>query len=147
MVLFIYKVVKEMKLNNKGFTLIEIIVTVSILSIMFVSLAIMASSTLSITDTQAYDIMKKSIITQANDYIIECENNLLDCTNDFRWIEQGNSKSTSFNVSVLTKYGYFTKDEYINPITNEDISDCLVINVTKDNNGNIDVDLDDADCQ
>ena len=136
-----------MKLNNKGFTLIEIIVTVSILSIMFVSLAIMASGTLSITDSQAYDIMQKSIITQANDYIIECENNLLDCTNDFRWTKQGDSKSTSFNVSVLTKYGYFTNDEYINPITSKDISNCLVINVIKDNIGNINIDLDDTDCQ
>lgn len=144
---YIYNRGASMKINNKGFTLIELLLTIAIVSILMVSFVLVVNSTFSLTEKQAYEVLKKGIIKQSAEYVTECDNNLISCKNDYEWIKDGNNLTTSFKLGVMKKYSYFNNDEYINPITNEDISNCLIINVTKDKYSSIDVKLDDSKCQ
>jgi len=99
-----------------------------------------------LTDEKAYESLQKSIINQSREYIIECDNGLIECKNDYVWVGQGNINKTSFLLGVLKKYSYFTEQDFINPITKEDISNCLIINVIKNEFGSIAINLDDSKC-
>ena len=136
-----------MKINNNGFTLVELLFSISLLAILSISFAIIVTNTFSLTDEGAYKILKNSVIAQTNQYIIECENDLINCENDYMWKVVGENMETSFKLNVMKKYSYFSEDMHINPITNKDISDCLIINVIKDKNSIIDVILDDSNCE
>ena len=59
----------------------------------------------------------------------------------------GEVKQTKFNLGVMKKYGYFNEEDYINPMTNEEISDCLIINAIKDKYYTVEITLDDSTCK
>lgn len=133
-------------MNNKGFSLIELLLSIAILSILMITFMIVINNTFSYTDEQAYESLKKSIINQVNIYILECDNGIIECKNDYTWSEVENNKETSFNLNTMRGYSYFTENEYINPITNEDIGECLVINVVKNEFSSLEVSLNDSEC-
>ena len=66
-------------MNNKGFTLVEVLATLVIISIISFVILKQASSTLSITKNESYKLMKNNIISSAKDYINECNNKILNC--------------------------------------------------------------------
>lgn len=133
-------------MNNKGFTLIELLVTIAIISVATLSFVLIVNNTFSMTDEKTYEIMKKSIVTQAKDYILECDNNIINCNGDYIWNKENDNLNTSFPLSRMKKYGYFKENEFINPMTEEDISDCLIINVIKDKYSSLNIELDDTKC-
>lgn len=133
-------------MNNKGFTLIEVLCLIFLISILFVASFLVINDTLSITDEKAYQIVKENIILQTKTYIDECENNIIDCKNDYKWEEINNNKITFINLSLLKKYNYFDSNEIINPLTKKDLSSCLKIKVTKDEYSSISVLLDESNC-
>jgi len=133
-------------MNNKGFTLIELLISIAILSILMLSFIIIINNTFGLTDEKAYESLQKSIINQSREYIIECDNGLIECKNDYVWVGQGNINKTSFLLGVLKKYSYFTEQDFINPITKENINECMIIYVTKDSYATINVELDDSRC-
>lgn len=133
-------------MNNKGFTLIEVVLTVTIVSLLFIIVIVSVNKTFALTNERAYEISKKNIKTIVDNYIYECENNLIGCDNDYSWIVESNYKSTSFYLNVLNKYDYFDKDDLINPITNNKLDDCMIISVVKKDDGIIDINLDDSNC-
>lgn len=133
-------------MNNKGFTLIELLITIAIISILALSFVIVINNTFGITNQKAYDILLGSIKTQTYEYIRECDNNLIECNGDYAWIDSEDDMTTSFSLSVLKKYSYFNEKDYINPLTGEDISDCLIINAVKDKYSVITINLDDNNC-
>lgn len=135
------------KINNKGFTLIEVLITIAILSFVTITFFAIVSNTFSITDDKAYEVFKKSIVNQVNDYIIECDNSLIDCKGDYIWQTSENVQKASFSLNVMKKYSYFSEEDYINPITNKDISNCLIINVIKDEYSSLEISLDDSTCE
>lgn len=135
-------------MNNKGFTLIEMLFTISIISMFTIVFTISISKTFGLSTEKEYEIMKKSIINQVGEYIYECDNNLINCQNDYDWINiDEKTKVTSINLSILKKYNYLKKEEYINPKTKEDISNCLIINVEKDARGIMNINLEDSKCK
>lgn len=134
-------------MNNRGFTLIELLVSISIMSIVSIVFFVVIGNTFGLSNEKAYDIMKKGIISQVSEYIYECDNNLITCSNDYVWKNDGDNKTTFFYLDVMRKYEYFNEEDYINPITGEDVGKCMVINVNIDKNYTISVDLDDSECK
>lgn len=133
-------------MNNKGFTLIEVLCVIFLISILFVASFLVVKDTLSITDEKAYQILKENIISQTKTYIDECENNIINCKKDFEWKKVNDNKIAYVNLSLLKKYNYFDNDEIINPLTKKDMSSCLKIKVIKDKYSSISIFLDESEC-
>ncbi len=121
-------------MNNKGFTLVEVLATLVIISIISFVILKQASSTLSITKNESYKLMKNNIISSAKDYINECNNKILNC--NLNW----DNNKIVFKASTLEENGYFKNLN--SPIDNKNLGNCLEIEVTK-NNSIIDVELHD----
>ena len=137
---------KYKKINNKGFTLIELLIAIAVMSVITITFMSILNNTFSMTDEKAYEAFKKGIIKQVNNYITECDNNLISCKNDYTWKKEGDIKTTSFKLNVMKKYSYFIDLNYKNPMNNQDVSDCLIINVIKNNHSIIDIIIDDTNC-
>ena len=133
-------------MNNNGFTLIEVLCVIFLISILFVASFLVVKDTLSITDEKAYQILKENIISQTKTYIDECENNIINCKKDFEWKKVNDNKIAYINLSLLKKYNYFDNDEIINPLTKKDMSSCLKIKVIKDKYSSISIFLDESEC-
>lgn len=133
-------------MNNKGFTLIEVIITITLFSVIMVVVLVSVNDTFSLSSEKSLEIMYKSIISQASQYVYECDNNLIECNGDYIWVEENNIKKTSFYLDVMSKYGYFSSGDYVNPVSKSKINNCLIINVKKTYNQDIYVDLDDSNC-
>ena len=74
-------------MNNKGFTLVEVLVTISLLSIIMIGVIANIGDTFSLSSSKSYEILKKSIITVSEEYIYECDNGLINCQNDYEWVK------------------------------------------------------------
>ena len=126
-------------MNNKGFTLIELLISVLIIGLISIIAFNLVGDTLALSKDNAYDVMKNNIVNVTSDYILECDNGLINCENDFV-----NGDEFSFKVGVLKKYGYFESLE--NPINGNDISSCMIVLVNRGDNGTLDISLDDSGC-
>jgi len=82
------------KLNNKGFTLVEVIAVVVILAILAILLVPNVSSLLNRGGNEAYDNLKKSILVAAKEYV-----------NDNRYSE---TKIETVCVETLVVNGYLS---------------------------------------
>ena len=133
-------------MNKKGFTLTEMVVAISVISLLFTVVIVSITDAFGLTDEKSYEIMKKSIISSVNNYIYECDNDLLSCKGDYEWVKIDGNYKTSFSLNVLKKYSYLNIDSFVNPITDEDVSECIIVNVNKDSYSNINVSLDDSEC-
>lgn len=117
-------------MNNKGFTLTEVLAVLIIISIALLVTANEIGKTLSITKTESYNLMKENIVKASETYIKECQSKVIDC--NLNWQDN----KTSFKARVLKENGY-----YINlnsPIDNKELDDCLNINAER-NNGIIEI--------
>lgn len=121
-----------MKLNNKGFSLIEVVASLAIISFVFILVVSISTNTFSINKNKAYELMKNNIIKASKNYISECENGILKC--NLAWSEN----KTELDINDLKESGYFKN--LISPIDGKDVSDCLNIEVSK-SNGVIDINL------
>ena len=129
-------------MNNKGFTLIEMLLTISMIALIAIIVSFSISSTLSVSKENSYDILKNNTIDMANMYIMECEANAIDCSDDYVWEDN----KTSFLANKLILRGYSSQDELINPINEKDISNCLIINVLANENNVYTLSIDDSKC-
>lgn len=129
-------------MDNKGFTLIEVLITLAIIAIIVVIVTFSIGSTLSISKEKSYEILKNNIVNMANLYVMECESNSIDCKNDYKWL----NNKTSFSANNLLLRGYLSSEELINPINEQDISNCLIINASVDANKVYTIELDDSKC-
>ncbi len=118
--------------NNKGFTLVEVLSSLVIITLIIIVVLNISHNTFSISKEQAYEIMKNNIHKASENYIRECESKQLHC--NLNW----NNNRTEFYVVKLKEYGYFTTLR--SPIDGKDIGKCLLIEVEK-NNGTLDIEL------
>ena len=121
-------------MNNKGFTLIELIATLLIIAITSIIIVSFAGNTLSISKEKAYESMKNNIMSASYDYINECDNKILTC--HYKW----ENNKTSFLAIALKESGYIKSLN--SPIDDNDLSYCLVINATK-LNGTVSITIED----
>jgi len=111
-------------MNNKGFTLIEV------LGVLFIGLIIVVisfmtfGSTMSVTHNEAYKIMKNNIVAVGYDYINECNLKTINC--DFSF--EGNNR---FNAKTLQNTGFF--EDLKSPIDGKYLGECLVLDAVKSN--------------
>ena len=119
--------------NNQGFTLIEVIITIVLISLVLVIAANLVTNTLAASSNTTYKLVKNNIINASYQYIEECNNQIIDCHFDFQ-------NNNTFKASVLKQYGYF--NNLNSPIDDKDLGDCLIIKATKEN-GVVIIDLED----
>ena len=113
-------------MDNKGFTLIEMVLIILIISLIFLVIVRISTNTFSITNEKSYEITKSNIINATDKYILECNNKVINC--DLQW----NDNKTIVKASSLIEAGYFK--EIINPINNKNLKECLTIEVKKQEN-------------
>ena len=94
-------------MNNKGFSLIEVLVTISVLSHIMIIATASITNSFAISNEKSYDILKQNIIKQVKIYIYECDNNLINCKDDYKWENINNTSKTSFSLEIMQKYNYF----------------------------------------
>ena len=112
-------------MNNKGFTLTEVLAGLIIISIALIVVSKQIGKTLSATKNEAYALMKKNIIEASETYLKECMAQENKCS--FEWEEN----KITFNAYVLKEYGYYTN--FKSPIDNKELDNCLTIIATKNN--------------
>ena len=121
-------------MNHKGFTLVEAIIVVVLLSLVFVFVLRNFDFTMTLGRDEAYKIMKNNVLTSGYHYVDECIAGTLIC--DF-----SDSDYYKFSASVLKKYGYFSNLD--SPVDGKDLGECLVI-VGEKKNGVVILDLIDS---
>lgn len=84
-------------MNNKGFTLIEVISVVVIISCIGIIITFCVKNTFSMTTNEAYNIMKSNIVSAASNYVQECNSGIMKCNL---------SENTSISVDLLVENGY-----------------------------------------
>lgn len=119
--------------NNKGFTLIEVLITIVIISLILLITTNLISNTLAASENTTYKLLKNNLVSTSYKYVEECTNNLIECNFDFQ-------NNNTFTASVLKQTGYF--NNLNSPIDGKDLSDCLILTATK-NNGVVVIDLKD----
>lgn len=122
-------------MNNKGFTLIEILVTLVLVAVVFGVAISVLKPTMSAGKKETYELMKNNIVTISYDYINECNLETIKCDFDF-------DNNNTFSVVELKNAGFIKSLE--SPIDGKDLGSCLSIKATK-SNGVVVVDLID-DC-
>ncbi len=124
-------------MNRYGFSLVELIVVITLIAIVVILVLNFSGNTLSITEEYVDSITYDNVVKASKNYVLECESNLLEC--NYIW----NDKKTSFSAIYLVDAGYFKE---IKNNQNQDISNCLIINVDKSNNS-YKINLDDSNCK
>ena len=120
-------------MNNKGFTLIEVVISIVIISLILIVTTNLITNTLAASENTTYKLVKNNIISAGYRYIEECTNGVIQC--DFNY-----KNKNKFNASVLKQYGYF--NNLTSPIDNKDLGECLILEA-KQENGVILIDLKD----
>lgn len=111
-------------MNNKGFTLIEVLSVLVLVSIVLLSVFLTFGSTMSASKEEAYKLMKNNIVSAGYDYVNECNLGTIVC--DFSY-----DSNNKFNAKALQNAGFFTNLE--SPIDGKDLSSCLILDVSKSN--------------
>ena len=111
------------KINNNGFTLIEVLGVIILISIIGGLAINTVGSTVSASREEAYQIMKNNIVSAGYDYINECALGSLQC--DFSY------DNNKFWAKDLQNAGFF--DNLESPIDGKDLSGCLLLEVVKSN--------------
>lgn len=121
-------------MNNKGFTLIEVLGAVLLISVVMIVISSQISSSLAVSKEKSYSLMKKNLISVSYDYIQECNQGLITC--DFSFED-----NNTFSAVVLKNSGYFSDLE--SPMDGKYLGDCLIFHAKKENGVTI-VDLEDT---
>ncbi|MEE3342627.1 MAG: prepilin-type N-terminal cleavage/methylation domain-containing protein [Bacilli bacterium] len=120
-------------INNKGFTLIEVLASLVIITFIVIIVVSFSGDTLSINKDRAYRIMKNNIYKVSQDYVKECEAEITTC--DLEW----NDNKAEFNVYKLKEAGYFKNLR--SPIDGKDVGNCMIVKIYKTDNKMIDVEI------
>ena len=111
-------------MNNKGFTIIEVLVTLVIISLLTIITSKIINTSLAASREEAYELMKQNIVTASYNYINECNAKMIDC--DFSY-----TTNNTFYAEKLEKYGYFKNLE--SPINGDYVGNCLLLKATFEN--------------
>lgn len=111
-------------MNNKGFTIIEVLTTLVVISLLTIIASSIINSSLAASKEEAYELMKQNIITASYNYINECNAETIAC--DFSY-----TTNNTFYARVLKEYGYFKDLE--SPIDGKYLGNCILIKATYDN--------------
>ena len=115
-------------MNNKGFTLVELLVTLVLLGIIATISITGVVSVMNNSKNSEYKVLLKNIDTGAKMFYEDCEYGSLSgkdiCKNNKT--DDGSNTIYTIKVSDLTQYGFLTGNssgEVINPKDNKNIKD------------------------
>lgn len=111
-------------MNSNGFTLVEVIVVIVLISLVSFFTIRSFGTTVSFGKDEAYQIMKNNIVSASYDYVNECIAETISCDFSFETQHQ-------FVAGVLKEKGFFHSMK--SPIDGKDLSECLILDVTKKN--------------
>ena len=111
-------------MNNKGFTLVEVLAVLVLVSVVTIVVIQNISSSMSLGRNEAYRLMKNNIISAGYHYIDECTLGTIHCDFSFE-------KNNTFKARVLEESGYFGNLK--SPIDGAYLGDCLSLSAKKDN--------------
>lgn len=111
-------------MNNKGFTLIEVLAVLVLVSVVTIVVIQNISSSMSLGRNEAYRLMKNNVISAGYHYIDECTQGTIHCDFSFE-------KNNTFKARVLEESGYF--ENLKSPIDGAYLGDCLSLSAKKDN--------------
>ena len=112
-------------MNNKGFTLTEIIAAIVIVSLALFVVARTIGITLSATKEETYKLMKNNITKAAELYLKECNAKTINC--DIKW----ENDKILLEADILKNNGYYK--DLKSPIDNKELGKCLIIEAYKKN--------------
>ena len=115
-------------MNNKGFTVIELLTTVVLISLITITISSIVGKTLAIGKEETYKIMKNNIVKASYTYINECKAGTITCDSNFK-------TNNTFYAKELEKYGFF--NDLKSPIDGSYLGECIEIKVTYDNGSSI----------
>ena len=111
-------------MNNKGFTLIEVLCVVILTSIIIAIIYTTLGTTFSVSKEESYKIMKNNLLTAGYSFINECSLGSIECNFSF-------DKNNQIMAKDLYNYGYFKNLE--SPIDGKNLGSCLILEATKEN--------------
>lgn len=118
-------------MNNKGFTLVELLVTLVLLGIIATISITGVVSVMNNSKNSEYKVLLKNIDTGAKMFYEDCEYGSLSgkdiCKNNKT--DDGSNTIYTIKISDLTQYGFLTGNssgEVINPKDNKNIKDCTI---------------------
>lgn len=118
-------------MNNKGFTLVELLVTLVLLGIIATISITGVVSVMNNSKNSEYKVLLKNIDTGSKMFYEDCEYGSLRgkklSTGDFVCKKNGNKYEIP--ISTLIQYGFLTGDSngrVLNPKDNKDIKDCTI---------------------
>lgn len=138
-----------MKLNNKGFTLIEVLTVLVIISILGLIVVPNTMDVIKGGKENTYKILVKNIRDSAVNLYKELEysdSKLYYYNGDEKQVLSiSNTNEVKVNLSSLVRNGFLTGDnvnegKVINPINNTDMGECEIVitkNIDEDNNYNV----------
>ena len=121
-------------MNRNGFTIIEVLGVIVLISIVTIVISFYVRSSMAIGVENSYKLMKNNLVSVSYSYIQECEQGMITC--DFSF-----DNNNTFKAYSLLNSGYVNSLE--SPIDGKYLGDCLVFYVKKENGVTI-VDLKDS---
>ena len=112
--------------NRNGFTLVEVLGVLVLISVVFLFVVRSFSTTMSLGKEESYRVMKENIISISYVYVEECMSGTIMC--DFSFDE-----NNIFPVRVLKENGYFKN--LVSPIDGKELDECLKVEVTRNSGG------------
>lgn len=138
-----------MKLNKKGYTLIELLAVIILIALIAVIVIPNVLSNIDKSKNASYNIMISSIETASKNYFVECEYGDLSDTSKYgsyacsitnNEIEAtlGDLANTGFLTGEYVKNGEAEEKIIYNPKNNQNINNCTIIITKKiDSNGKV----------
>ena len=111
-------------MNNKGFTMIEVLAVFALISLFTVVAFSSMTSSMSLGKKEAYQLMKNNIVSSGYTYINECVQGMISCDFSFE-------KKNTFPAKTLLDSGYFKNLD--SPIDGKDLGECLILSAKKEN--------------
>ena len=119
--------------NNRGFTLVELLATLVVLSIIVSITGYTIITTINKSKEENYNVLVKNIVSAAESYYLECKYNNNTTSN-------GITCSNTVTLGNLVRYGYLSSNKMIysetgakvgemgliNPKNDEDITSCRI---------------------
>ena len=120
-------------MNRSGFTIIEVLAVIVLVSLVSVVAMMGIRSSMSLSQDEAYKLMKNNIVTAGYEYVQECKQGLISCEFSF-------ADEETFVAGVLVETGYFEKIE--SPFDGRILNNCLLLHSFEENGVTI-IDLED----
>ena len=105
---------KRNKRNNKGFTLVELLATIAILSILVTIGLYLSTDTLNVAKRKSYEVTINNVEKNANTYVTENKNKIFYLTSS-----DGKREYQCVTISNLIEMGYLDANVVNSPINSE----------------------------